>query len=61
MFPSICLAMDLPQHFLLECHDLVQIRDRYYPVNSLLEYFPVTPSSSIVNYLHETGLYSEIY
>ena len=48
------------KHFLLECHDLAQVRNKYFQVNSLYELFNNIPSGTIIGYLKEVNLYSKI-
>ena len=48
------------KHFLLECHDLGHIRNKFYQVSLLKDVLTSTPSSTIINYRKETGLYSKI-
>jgi hypothetical protein len=48
------------KHFLLECHDFLQARYRFYCVNSLKELFNTIPSRNIIDYLKEINLYSMI-
>ena len=48
------------KHFLLECHDLTHIRDKYYRASTLKELFTTVPSSAIIPYLKESGLYFKI-
>jgi hypothetical protein len=48
------------KHFLLECHDFSQARNRFYCVNSLKELFNTIPSKNIIDYLKEINLYSRI-
>ena len=48
------------KHFLLECHDLALTRNKFYQAKSLKDLFTSIPSSSVVGYLKEIGLYSKI-
>jgi hypothetical protein len=48
------------KHFLLECHDFSQARNRFYSVNSLKEIFNTIPSKNIIDYLKEINLYSRV-
>ena len=61
--PPICIPCNenySVKHFLLECHDLAQVRNKYFQVNSLNELFKTIPSCIIINYLKEVNLYSKI-
>ena len=48
------------KHFLLDCHDLTNIRTRFFNVQNLHELFTNIPSALIINYLRETGLFQKI-
>ena len=48
------------RHFLLDCHDLSDIRTRFFNVRNLQELFTNIPSAIIINYLRETGLFQKI-
>jgi hypothetical protein len=48
------------KHFLLECHDFSQARNRFYCVNSLKELLNTIPSKNIIDNLKEINLYSRI-
>ena len=58
-----CIACNEPftvKHFLLDCHDLNDIRTRYFNVRNLQELFTNIPSAIIINYLKEAGLFQKI-
>ena len=61
--PPFCIPCNEPftvKHFLIDCHDLSDTRNKYFSVNSLYELFTNIPFALIVRYLRETGLYQKI-
>ena len=48
------------KHFLLECHDLTDTRQKFYNVQSLRDLFNTVPSNVLIQYLKETNLFSKI-
>jgi hypothetical protein len=54
----ICIACKTftVKHFLLECHDFSQTRNRFDCVNSLKELFDTIPSKNVIEYLKKINL-----
>jgi hypothetical protein len=46
-----CNANFTVKHFLLECHNFSQARNRFYSLNSLKELFNTIPSKNIIDCL----------
>jgi hypothetical protein len=56
-----CMNISLSKHFLFECHDLAQVCDRNYKVNSFSELFDTVPSKTFIDHLKEINQqYSKI-
>lgn len=55
-----CISCQCPlsvEHLLLKCSGFNVVRQKYFDVNSLKELFTTVPSSMVLSFLRETGLY----
>ena len=58
-----CVFCDEPytvKHLLLECADLLLIRQRYYSVDTMAQLFNTVSYDKILGFLKETGIDSKI-
>ena len=55
-----CQAPYSVRHVLIECADLILIRDRYYQVQSLKELFDTVSVPKIIAFLQEVNFFNKI-